>query len=400
MFSGRGDELLSLEKAVFQTKHGNPQHFLVTGERGIGKSSLLLFLEYLSTGLVKLSLTDPFRLLVVSIQLDISTTYPEIIGKIGSELQRVVASENELKELAKSAWGFLSRWEVFGLKYQAIEQKPEIKVHDLLEELTHTIVQLMKETKDKYNGLLILIDEADKPEASANLGEFVKLFTERITKRGCNNVCLGLAGLPHVLRVLRASHPSSARVFQVFNLEPLAREDGIDVLRKGLAAGKNKTGLEVKITADAEDAIYNFSEGYPHFIQQFAYSAFEKDLDNEITSEDVLNGAFAKGGAFHQLGIMYFEDLYFEKIWSDEYRAVLRSIAEAEEPWVTKAMIRKKVALKETTLNNALAALTKRHIILPRKGRKGVYCLPSKSFAVWIKAFTQRPTVAESKSGS
>jgi len=35
--------------------------------------------------------------------------------------------------------------------------------------------------------------------------------------------------------------------------------------------------------------------------------------------------------------------------------------------------IRKKVTLKETTLNNALAALTKRDILIPKKGSKAVY---------------------------
>jgi hypothetical protein len=147
----------------------------------------------------------------------------------------------------------------------------------------------------------------------------------------------------------------------------------------------------VKITDDGERAISSLSEGYPHFIQQFAYSAFEKDSDGEINLSDVMDGAFDDGGAFEQLGVKYFEDLYFEKIWSDEYRGVLRAIAETEGEWVAKDDIRKKVALKETTLNNALAALIKRHILIPKKGRKGIYRLPSRSFGVWIKAFTQAP---------
>jgi hypothetical protein len=30
------------EQSLFQTKHGNPNHFIIEGERGIGKSSLFL----------------------------------------------------------------------------------------------------------------------------------------------------------------------------------------------------------------------------------------------------------------------------------------------------------------------------------------------------------------------
>ncbi len=50
MFAGRYDELVALEKTLFQTKHGNPTHFLIDGERGIGKSSLFLNLRWVSTG--------------------------------------------------------------------------------------------------------------------------------------------------------------------------------------------------------------------------------------------------------------------------------------------------------------------------------------------------------------
>jgi len=137
--------------------------------------------------------------------------------------------------------------------------------------------------------------------------------------------------------------------------------------------------------------ISTLSEGYPHFVQQFAYSAFEKNSDAEIDILDVMKGAFDPGGAFEQLGLRYFEDLYFEKIWSDEYRDVLRAFAETEGEWVEKAQIRARVSLKETTLNNALSALIKRHILIPKKGKKGIYRLPSRSFGVWIKAFTQAP---------
>ena len=43
MFVGRLGELKKLESVLSQTRLGNPKNFLITGERGIGKSSLLLY---------------------------------------------------------------------------------------------------------------------------------------------------------------------------------------------------------------------------------------------------------------------------------------------------------------------------------------------------------------------
>jgi len=45
LFQGRKDEMKLIEQSLFQTKNGNPQHFLIEGERGLGKSSLFLMVE-------------------------------------------------------------------------------------------------------------------------------------------------------------------------------------------------------------------------------------------------------------------------------------------------------------------------------------------------------------------
>ena len=45
MFVGRVGELEKLEAALLQTKAGQPTNFMLTGERGIGKTSLLDYLN-------------------------------------------------------------------------------------------------------------------------------------------------------------------------------------------------------------------------------------------------------------------------------------------------------------------------------------------------------------------
>lgn len=81
MFSGRMEEIGSIEQSLLQTKNGNPQHFLIEGERGIGKSSLMLIaraLAYPNEGK-----EGEFNFLVLEIELANSTTYLEMIRKVG-----------------------------------------------------------------------------------------------------------------------------------------------------------------------------------------------------------------------------------------------------------------------------------------------------------------------------
>jgi predicted transcriptional regulator len=177
-------------------------------------------------------------------------------------------------------------------------------------------------------------------------------------------------------------------------LGPLLPNERIDVIRKGLVEAKDKNDFEVSITTEAENMIAAFSEGYPQFIQQFAYSAFDADQDNNITESDFLNGAFKENGAYQQLGVKYFHELYFDQIGSDEYREVLRAMSNHTDGWVSKEQIRKAANIKESTLNNAISALKKRNIIIAKEGKSGSYRLPSHSFAVWIKGYTQSRTAS------
>lgn len=387
MFTGRIKELKKLEQILNQTKHENPNHFLILGERGIGKSSLLLYLDYVAKGELETFDGDSFKFLTATVVLEPSNDYIDIIRKMGAELLRVVAENQRAKERLKSIWNFLKKWEVLGIKHTDIEQT--VLPHALLDELIATIEQTISGLGAEFDGILFLIDEADKPPHESGLGEIGKLLTEGLTRRGCEKVSLGLAALPGIVKTLRDSHESSPRVFDMLTLETLSRDDRIEVVRKGLAKAEQINGFKISITSRAENLISEFSEGYPHFIQQFASSAFDRMENNEITEASVAGGAFADNGALHQLGVKYFSELYFEKIGSDEYRSVLGVMSEHLDDWVTKKQIREATTMRNSTLDNAIRALLERKIILPREGKRGEYRLPTKSFAIWIKVFNR-----------
>jgi len=181
MFCGRVDELVAIEAILFQTRAGNPQHFLIHGERGIGKSALFLFLETVAHGQVESIQSGYFNFLTVNIELDPSTTYLDIIHRIARELKKQVALLTPGLEKLKTTWEFLKRWEVLGVKYAGAQRPGDEQ--EPLDEMTMALEQVARETKGLLDGILILIDEAEKPEAAANLGGFAKLLTEKSQRR-------------------------------------------------------------------------------------------------------------------------------------------------------------------------------------------------------------------------
>jgi len=384
MFAGRVEEVVALNQILLQTKNGNAQHFLISGERGIGKSSLMFFVKTIASGRIT-SGDGIYRFLVVDITLEAGYQYADIVRLIAAELKAALNPFNKTTEAVKAVWDVLKNVEAAGISYKGKTIEPED--YELLNGLVDALVEATKALASEIDGILILIDEADKPPVESNLGAMVKILTERLSKDGCENVCIGLAGVTGIIPKLRSSHESSPRIFEVLALKPLELVEREEVVDLGLKAGNDKNADQMTITPEARELIGSLSEGFPHFIQQFAYSAFEQDTDNKIDVPDVLEGANKENGALDQLGEKYFQQMYYEKIGTNEYRAVLRAMAQATgEGWITKAQIREATGLKETTLGNALHILKEREIIAAKLGEKGVYRLPSLSFAAWIRA--------------
>lgn len=384
MFVGRFDEMRRIDQCLYQTKHGNPQHFLIEGERGIGKSSLMLVAGGVASGRIETMEDAPqrFRFLTIMVDMAGADTQLEIVRAIGRELKSCISSEAPLKQKAAKTWEFLSKWEVLGVRYH---REAPLDPDDARDELVNAIASVLDQAGD-YDGVAILIDEADAPPIEAAFGEFLKAFSERLERKGCSRVLLCLAGLPTTISKLRASHESSPRLFSVLNLKPLEVDERKKAIQRGLQESEERNGFLVTIEDDALELLSEISEGYPHFVQQFAYCAFDADTDNNITVDDVLKGAYEENGAIDQLGSKYFNEVYYSKINSDDYRKVLDVMASHGDGWISRRTIIQESGVKESIVNNALAALKGRNIIYVDDGRQGYYRLPTKSFAAWINA--------------
>ncbi|MGA8216312.1 MAG: hypothetical protein WB799_22165 [Candidatus Sulfotelmatobacter sp.] len=187
---------------------------------------------------------------------------------------------------------------------------------------------------------------------------------------------------------MATSHQSSLRLFDELVLGRLSTGEASQVVDGGLRRANNVNGQQTSITDDAKAHLVYYSEGYPHFIQQFGYSAFAADTDDVIDVDDVGRGGFGKRGALDLIGDRYYRDSYYNKIQKESYRQVLRIMADKLDDWVTKKEIKAKFRGSDSTLDNALFALRDRDIILAKEGERGVYRLHHKGFAWWLKLYT------------
>jgi predicted transcriptional regulator len=397
MFVGRIPEIEKLESYLQQTTSGHPSNFIIHGERGIGKSSLLIYTKAIAEGVIGI-VDNKLNLLVVDIDIDTNTSQRGLISRIQLGLEHKLAGTEPARKLFAEVWSFLQRVEAAGVK---ISPSVDFEADEIL--FDHFIyafidtVQRLTNKKDiqifnaSYDGVVILIDEADRASRALNLGTFLKQFIERLKKNDCVKVMIGLAGLSSIRKVLMESHESALRSFDELELERLNEKDINYAIDLGLKRASEENHIEFSITEKGRSIIQNLSEGYPHFIQQFCYSAFEQDTDDTIDEDDVLKGALGKHGALSLIGERYYRNDFYNKIQKESYRQVLRIMANKLNDWISKKEIREKFKGGDTVLDNALRALIDRNIIIPKEGERGVYRLQQKGFALWITYYTTDP---------
>lgn len=395
MFVGRLSEVGRLESRLLQTRADSPAHFLITGERGIGKSSLLNYIKWVADGSIRISGgTAALSFLVVDTDIDPSTTRIGLMEKIRLGLDSALSNSEMARSFLKDLWSFLQRVEAGGIKLRPADRDEAEEL--VAEKFSYTLADLVKRLTasepdlfgSKHDGILILIDEADNASKSLALGSFLKLLSERLQRRGCSRVVFGLAGLPTVREVLRESHPSSLRLFDEISLGTLSDTEVGLVIDRCLAEADERNPYPTTTSDEARARLIVLSEGYPHFIQQFGFSAFAATPGEVIEVANVDTGAFAKGGAVDLIGDRYYRSDFYSKIQSDSYRKVLRIMAEHGKEWIKKDRIREAFKAKETTLTNAIKTLLDRKIILAKEGEPGVYRLQHRGFAWWIKLRT------------
>lgn len=392
MFVGRFDEIKKIDSALLQTRNDHSQSFMLLGERGIGKTSLLNLVKFIAEGEIEFDTgrIPKHNFLVIETDITKDTTQIALIKKIELALQRKLATSEKARKIFKEVWNFISKIEAAGVK---LNNEKDIDVEIFFEEFTYSLADTLKRITKKideshfdasFDGIIIIIDEVDNATPDLELGSFVKLLLERVQKEGTEKIMFGLSGLPKTKDILIASHPSSIRLFEELNLDRLKSDEVRQVIDGVLIKSKELNNSETGITEDAKELLVNYSEGFPHFIHQYGFCGFEVSDGNTITKADVEKGAFQKNGALECIGKKYYHDDFYNKIKTDSYRQVLVIMSEHLDGWVTKKQIKSKFKGGDSILKNAINALVSRNIIVPKDGARGTYRLLDKGFAWWI----------------
>ena len=258
------EEARVLFKRVLQGR--SEKSLLMIGLRGVGKTVLMNEVECLAQS------------------CDYRAIFFEASEDTAFEVQVVRRLPFLLYDLSPSVKVF---WALMALKSFIITAKipgielgldiePSIGIADsgdLEMDLSDLFVAVAEAVAEQQRGVAILIDELQCCDTKAL--KALIMAVHKIQQKSLPLVLLG-AGLPMLPRLVGNAKPYAERMFNFQRIGALDKPDAIRALQ--VPVEKH----QVAFTEEALDEIFRVTEGYPYFLQEWGYQAWNQAEDRQI----------------------------------------------------------------------------------------------------------------------
>lgn len=383
-FSGRENELQAIIDALFQTAHGNPRHFAITGARGIGKTSALHMAARVASGdrelLTRLEIDTGglvFNMAAVIHTANRGETVETVANALLAELHRT---------FTRRKWTTTGlTWEINLKLFRVGGVLTPAEVPQIVEQLVDALEGAARRLNDEgVNGVLLMIDEVDRithvPSAGASaepveagLASFLKVLSERLSARGLLRVGICLCGVEGFLQVLRNEHQSVERVFRDVLIPPLTNAQAEQIIVRALER------VRVTSSEEARRRIVKLSGNYPEPVHLIGSEAFRGDSDGHIDSADVDR---ALDLVVRHVRANYLSDIV-SRANSGRDQDILRAMAGIDGDVKAVADVGRELNLSPQAFGSNMTRLKRNGIL--RRERKGQYRFIDPLLEIYIR---------------
>lgn len=271
--AGRDDVIQDGKDSIYSLMHSYPrQPIIYYGLRGVGKTVLLTALkEYaIKEGVLAFHFEIQEK---VSLINDIILSANQTLAKI-SKVEKI----KNIFEVAKNSLQSFTLTYTTGENSISVEMNKKLSEMMLQSNLVELLLNLGRLAKESKNTIIYFIDEiqyAKQNELEALITAQHRINQERLP------ITIIAAGLPKILVNMTESKTYAERMFAFVEISSLEYKDAKNAI---VNPGKP---FDITYTEEALKEIYQITEGYPYFIQQFCYliSKKYKDIDLNIVNE-------------------------------------------------------------------------------------------------------------------
>ena len=313
-FVGRRKEVERLHGMVKASVRGNFRIGFVSGERGIGKSSLAHFVRVLAEHESKTVGCHVFLGGVHELEEMLRRTFDRLLKD---------SMDKPWHESIKSFFGNrIRKVGLFGVTLELNLAGADLSM--LAHDFVPSISQLLDQLKDRNAALLLILDDMNGLATSEVFANWLKSIVDEIaTSRRKIPLCVLFVGLEERRRELVRNQPSLARVFELIDITPWSDDEVREFYKRAFeSAGATVSDDDLSVLA-------SFTGGLPVLAHELGDAVWRTTQSLPIDENDIAKGVVL---AAEVIGRKLLEPQIFQAIRSERYRSILRKMAVEVEP--------------------------------------------------------------------
>ncbi len=310
-FIGRIREVERLRGMVRASTQGKFRIGFVSGERGIGKSSLASFVRYLSEHESQVAGCHVFLGGVEDLNEMLRRTFDRLLKE---------SMDKPWHEQIRNFFGnHVRQVGLFGVTLELNLQESDWST--LAHDFVPTVRRLLNEIKDQKRALFLILDDINGLAGSEVFANWLKSTVDEIsTSQQKMPLCILVVGLEERRQELVSKQPSLARVFELIDIAPWSDDEAMDFYRKSFDA------VGAKVADSDMRQLVRFTGGLPVLAHEIGDAIWRTAEGPEIESKEVWEGILT---AAEVIGRKLLQPQVFRAIRSERYRSILRKMSGA-----------------------------------------------------------------------
>lgn len=369
-FIGRINEIQRIARAIGQVELGKPQAVFLTGEYGIGKSSLAGFMRYYAE--------KNNHLIGIHVFLGGIDTIEEVATKtieavIKSQICEPTITEKIRNVLSK----YIGEQDLLGFKinFDALKADAPNLSHGYLPFL-RDLFNRLKENEIK--GIMLILDEINGIAGNPQFAHFIKsLVDENALSTEPLPLMLMLCGVEERRTEMIQHHQPIERIFDIVEIKPMDNNEMKDFFNKSFSS------VSMQVQDKSMNLLCHYSSGFPKIMHIIGDTVFWIDKDGIVDEDDALSGVFISA---EEIGKKFVDQQIYKALKSKDYHSILEKLGKNNPDDLSFNVKNIEKGLSETEkkkINNFLQKMKKLNVIKSGEER-GEYIFNNRLVRLYI----------------
>ncbi len=374
MFVGRSPEIERISRSIKQVSAGKPQAIFLTGDYGIGKSSLAHYMRFFAE--------KEHNIFGIHVLMGSASSLDDLAIKT---VESVLKSNAYTPSFTEKARDFLSKYVgkqgIFGISidFKALKADgPDISSGFL--PFLKSLLERLKEQKVK--GIFLILDEINGMAKNPQFAHFIKeLVDANALQPKPLPLLLMLCGVDDRRREMIECHEPIERIFDIVEIEPMDEKE-----MKAFFISAFKT-QDIDVDSDAMSQLCRYSAGFPKLMHIVGDETYWANNDLVIDNGDAFEGIF---NAAENIGKKFVDTQVLKALKSKDYHSIIENLGRMPDMSFAKVDLESLLtATEKKKLNNFLQRMKKLDVLISGD-TAGEYVFNSRLVKLYLKLISIR----------